>query len=280
VRVVVYGKPRQKECSAVAEGFTALGGSVSWCAPKGWTEAEADPSMDVAVTFGQRVHSARIAAEYRRIGIPVITVDLPPLRVNGMADTHRALWLNYVNWMPSGECDPERLQSFNLEFRPLNYGRDILLCGQTEDDAAHGMGAMELRKWANDQAEAVGEWHKVVWRPHPQGHFHLDGWPARTVGEDIEVVLRRGWHACITYNSTVGIAALLNGVPVFCDPSSFYAELGSTSLARLTEPRWPSLGERVAFFSRLAYVQWTFDELSSGEALKFILKQEPRQMAA
>jgi hypothetical protein len=272
MRVVVYGKPRQRECAAVAEGFRAFGAAVSWCAPKGWTEAEADPSVDMVVTFGQRVHSGRIAKEYRRLGVPVLTVDLPPIRVQGMDETYRALWLNYVNWMPPGQHEPDRLQLFNLEFRPLNWGRVVLLCGQTENDAAHGLGPVELRKWANDQAEAIGDWYRVTWRPHPRCAFHLDGWPAATLDEPVEDVLRRGWHACVTYNSTVGLTALLNGVPVFCDPSSFYAELCSTSLARLTEPRWPSIGERVAFFSRLAYVQWTFDELADGTALDFVLQ--------
>ena len=279
MRVVVFGKPRQRECTAVAEGFKTLGAAVSWLTPKGAAGEEvAYPETDIAVTFGQRVHSGRIAEEYRQRGTKVLTIDLPPLRVNGFEQTYRSLWLDHVNWLPS-DCEPDRLNRLDLDFRPLNYGRDVLLCGQTENDAAHGMGPVELRRWANTTAMAINEWHRVVWRPHPQGHFDLDLFRAMT-DEPIEEVLARGWHAVVTYNSTVGLTAILAGVPVFCDPSSFYAELCSTSLARITEPKWTSLEERRAFFSRLAYVQWTFDELSSGEALKFILKQEPRQMAA
>lgn len=281
MRVVVFGKPRQRECKAVAEGFTALGAAVSWLTPKGQPGDEATyPDADYVVTFGQRLHSGRIASEYRRRGTAVLTIDLPPIRVNGMAETHRALWLDRVNWMPKGRCEHDRINELGVTFRPLNYGRDVLLCGQTESDAAHGMGPVELREWANAQAETVGEWHRVVWRPHPQGHFHLDGWPARTVGECIETVLQLGWHAVVTYNSTVGLTALLYGVPVFCDPSSFYSELCSTSLARITEPRWPSIADRLEFFSRLAYTQWTFDELAGGEPLEFITNQAERQMAA
>jgi hypothetical protein len=64
MRVVVFGKPRQRECSAVAEGFTALGAAVSWLTPKGQPGDEANyPEADVAVTFGQRLHSGAVAVE-------------------------------------------------------------------------------------------------------------------------------------------------------------------------------------------------------------------------
>ena len=97
--------------------------------------------------------------------------------------------------------------------------------------------------------------------------------------DSIETDLERGWHAVVTYNSTVGLASILHGVPVFCDPSCFYAEMCSTSLSRIDDPRWPLLGDRVEFFSRLAYAQWTFDELASGEALDFIMPHA-QQVAA
>ena len=281
MRVIVFGKPRQRECTAVAEGFEALGAAVSWLTPKGQPGDEATyPETDVAVTFGQRLHSGAVAAEYRRRGTTVLTVDLPPMRVNGMEETHRALWLDRVNWMPEQRCDPRRLQSFNLDFVPLKHGRAVLVCGQTENDAAHGLGPAELRKWANDHACAIGEWMRVVWRPHPRCQFHLDGWPAHTMDEDLEDVLRRGWHAVVTYNSTAGLTALLHGIPVFCDPSSFYAELGNPTIATISTPRWPSIGDRLEFFSRLAHVQWTFAELASGEALAFVTNQAQSQVAA
>jgi hypothetical protein len=271
---VIYGKPRQQECAAVAEGLSALGTAVSWR-----SAAYADPQddyfddVDLAVTFGQRLWSAAMARAYRDNGVPVVTVDLPPLRLNGYPHSHRAVWLNHVNWMPAEPCPPDRLDRMHLRF---NERRDpgsagVLVCGQTEDDAAHGMGAVALREWARSTCVAAGDFYPVTWRPHPRCQFTVGGFQMSKPEEPIEEVLRRDWRAVVTFNSTVGLSTILAGLPVFCAPTCFYSELANVSLAGLPVPGFPDIGQLVRFFSRLAYVQWSFDEISSGEALAFIL---------
>ena len=278
-RAVVYGKPRQRECAAVAEGLRALGAAVTWRNHGYLTEGDIFPDMDVAVTFGQRLHSATAARMYRELGIPVLTVDLPPLRVGEMGETHRALWLNHVNWMP-GPCPPDRLERLGLRFRERREdARRVLVCGQTDDDAAHGMGPVEMREWARETLTAVDEFYPVTWRPHPRNVFKVAGFSAMTLAQSFAEVIREGWRAVVTYNSTVGLQALLEGIPVFCSPRSFYARLGNVSLVGLHNPKFPAIGELMSFFSRIAYVQWTFEELASGEALRFILPRAERRAA-
>jgi hypothetical protein len=268
----IYGKPRQRECGAVAEGLTALGAAVRWRSAGYFTDDDVFDDVDCVVTFGQRLHSKTVASTYRERGVPVITIDLPPLRIDDFESTHRAMWLDHVNWMPEHPCPADRLMNLKLKINERREdGSGVLVAGQAQDDAAHGMGAVALREWAKSTANAVGDFYPVTWRPHPQYSFKLNGF--QVSDEPIDEALEKDWRAVVTYNSTVGLAALLAGIPVFCDPSSFYAELCGTSLAGLAAPRFPTIGRMTRFFSRLAYVMWTFDEIESGKPIEFILKQ-------
>lgn len=272
MRVVVYGKPRQRECAAMAEGCEALGHRVTW-RNHGWWDEAGDYFEDagLVVTFGQRLWSGVIADAYRRRGVPVLTVDLPPIRREG----YRALWLDRINWMPAGKCDADRLAKMRLHFSPLrDAGDTILVCGQVSGDAAHQMNAKQMRTWAESVIGYLRDaGYSVLWRPHPQDPFPIDGVRRSDPDTPLEEELRLGTWAIVTHNSTSGITSILEGVPVVCAPDCFYAELCSDSLECMADPYWPTLAERWDFFSRLAYVQWTFDELASGEAMRFVLGQ-------
>lgn len=268
---VVYGKPRQRECSAVAEGLSALGAAVRWHGIGYFDESDVF-DVDVAVTFGQRLWSGGIAEAYRKRGVPVLTIDLPPIRVGELGNEQRSLWLDRVNWIPDEALPTDRFERLGLGVPTRRYGTGVLLCGQVSDDAAHGMDAVDLRQWAQTTADAIGEFDSVTWRPHPHDKFQLDGFPMQVPTIPFHEVLERKWWAVATYNSTCGVEALLSGLPVFCSQSSFYGEIANTSLAALSEPHFPDPATAESFFSRLAYTQWTFDELASGEAVAFALE--------
>lgn len=276
---VVYGKPRQRECAAVSEGLQALGAAVTWRNHGYWDPATGVlEDADVIATFGQRLWSKKIAAAYRERGVPVLTVDLPPLRIGTMADDYRALWLDWVNWLPGDNCPSDRLtrlfSHYRIQFeRRRNAGERVLLCGQCAEDAAHGLGALELRDWFQLLADTIAEFNALVWRPHPRDRFKLNGFPMSDPDQPIAEVLREDWHAVATLNSTSGLEAILNGLPVFCSTESFYGDIANTNLATLQNPWWPGLGRRAQWFARLAYSQWTFGELASGEAIRYALGQ-------
>lgn len=63
----------------------------------------------------------------------------------------------------------------------------------------------------------------------------------------------------MTYNSTAGVEAILAGAPVWCDEGAHYA-----AVARATRPK------RLAYLRRLAWAQWTCDELRDGSAWEFL----------
>jgi hypothetical protein len=54
----------------------------------------------------------------------------------------------------------------------------------------------------------------------------------------------------------------------------------STSLLSLDDPKRPTVQERIAFLSRIAYTQWSWEELATGEAQGFILPYVDQVRAA
>lgn len=82
--------------------------------------------------------------------------------------------------------------------------------------------------------------------------------------------LQNAW-ATVVYNSSPGVASLIEGVPVFqldpCLENSMYGEVANTSLKRLEDPK---LCDRQQWIEKLSMSHWKFDELKSGEAWEFM----------
>jgi len=72
-----------------------------------------------------------------------------------------------------------------------------------------------------------------------------------------------GARLVVTWNSNVGHEALLAGVPVVAHGPAAYAELAGETL--------PSVDARREYFHRVAYGQWTLDEMRSGACQRFIV---------
>jgi hypothetical protein len=78
--------------------------------------------------------------------------------------------------------------------------------------------------------------------------------------EPIESVLRRA-HAVVTFNSTVFLPALLQGVPVFADKICSASLLGNTDVLSIENPELsPNRGN---LFVTLANCQWSFQEIQT-----------------
>tara|TARA_Y100000004_G_scaffold179984_1_gene224144 strand:- start:1887 stop:2708 length:822 start_codon:yes stop_codon:yes gene_type:complete len=71
-------------------------------------------------------------------------------------------------------------------------------------------------------------------------------------------------HAVVTYNSTVAIHAILNGVPVFCDGVSVSNPVSSSNFADIETPFYPE--NRVEWLNWILSNQFTFEEMSNGYA--------------
>lgn len=210
----------------------------------------------------QIVHGIRRPGMLDRKDIPVIVYEWGYLRrVNNPDELDTGHWqlgLGGLNRVPSFPCHPDRFDKLGLEVRerggdPNGY---VLLIGQVPCDSAHAH--IDLKSWLMSKAKMYGN---AVYRPHPRGALALPDVPLCEAGSLEEALA--GARLVVTYNSNTGHDALLAGVPVICAPCAAYAELSGEAL--------PSKAAREAYFHRVAYGQWTADEVRSGAFLPFLM---------
>jgi len=99
-------------------------------------------------------------------------------------------------------------------------------------------------------------------RPHPDGNP-----PERSLAEDLA-----NCHAMVIWASSAGVHALVAGVPVFC--TSPWWILKAAASDRLQDIEQPMRGERQAAFERLAYAQWTVEEIALGVPFAHLLASD------
>lgn len=270
MHVGIYGRPEQAHMAALASGFEALGWSVTWKRYEVWTRDQIH-DFDLIAIGSLHPKGREIRDTYAARGVASILVDLPPLR--GFGD-HYAVLPGRLGWLPPDPMPSDRAERFGLEMAPRNSGRAVLICGQLAHDASHGMDFAGCRRWAEGMALMIGSVSNrpIYWRPHPrEAQYELPGGQLsdarkRSLPEDLE----EAW-CVVTYNSTAGLEALMAGVPVICDEQAYYAELCETDPERVEAVELPPVMKRWEFFSRLAYTQWSLEEMGAGLAHNFIL---------
>jgi hypothetical protein len=74
-------------------------------------------------------------------------------------------------------------------------------------------------------------------------------------------------YAVVTSVSLCAVEAIINGVPVVCNPLSFAAPVSETDISNINQLSYP---ERQPWLNHLAYQQYTEKEISSGLAYSII----------
>ena len=74
-------------------------------------------------------------------------------------------------------------------------------------------------------------------------------------------------HCVVTCISLAAIDAQILGIPTICHPSSFAADISSTKLEEIENPRRV---DRQQWFNNLAYSQFTHNEIENGFAQEIL----------
>lgn len=219
-------------------------------------------SHDVVVVFGLQWKGAWVLRDYQAAGIPVVVVDYGYCkRTNHIFDWKSGHWqvsLGGLNNVPVGDFPSDRWDALGIEIKERGGNPDgyTLICTQTTGDASHGCDEQGIQQWVNEQFQ---KWPKPILRPHPlQEHLTYD---KPTLPGSLKNALEDA-RRVVVMNSNTGHEALIAGVPVTSTMPAAYSELTG---------ELPSMETRLRYFHRLAYGQWTWDEMRQGLPQKFLM---------
>lgn len=258
MRIACYGKTSNQVVSAIHQGAEALGLRPFSRNPQAFKPKETS-TADVAVAMGLARTGRAVRDAYQAIGTPVLVVDSGYiLRDQGY---YQIGWED-LNSLPK-TAPHDRAQDMGLvvasKRKPVPEGH-ILVCAQKPGDNQHNI---DVDQWCQDISSQLAQLtsRPVRLRPHPRVQK-----PKATLQDELA-----GCHCMVTHNSTAAYEAIMAGVPVICDPCAAYADVCETDLSKVENPYCGAKASRQKLMNRVAYGQWTIEEMRSGEALKFIL---------
>jgi hypothetical protein len=232
---------------------------------------------DVAVVFGVGkknvpVSYARgeIIRYHRAAGKPVLVLEKGYVH----RDEYYAAGWNGLN----GRADfcnfrmpPDRWDQLKRKIKyQYDSGHTVLVCGQVPHDAS--VQNVDIIDWCTSTVRKLREAvpYPIVFRPHPLAR---DLTPeifgaipsTKTLAEDIADA-----RYVVTYNSNVGVDAILEGVPIYAeDEGSMVYKLASRDLLNPVMPISPLVWR---WARDLAYTQWTKAEMREGLPWRHLTK--------
>jgi hypothetical protein len=177
--------------------------------------------------------------------------------------------------------DPMRWQKLKhelgIELQPwTNKGKHILLCLQRQ--GGWSMAGTNVMDWCRRTIESL-QMHtsrQIVVRAHPgdkkANEYLRLNYPNVKISQNKSIL--NDFHKCwavVTYNSSPGVAAAIEGIPVFVtDPNpqlSQAYDICNTDLSTIDNPIRP---DRQQWIEKLAMSHFSFSDLKSGAALDII----------
>ena len=179
--------------------------------------------------------------------------------------------------------NPDRWKSIsetlNLSLKDWRTnGNHILICLQR--NGGWSMQGIDVMSWCKNviaRLSAVTD-RPIVVRAHPGDKNAVNylklNFPnvSTSFTPKIQDDLKNAW-CVITYNSSPGVAAAIEGIPVFVldtkTRNSQAYEIANTDLKNIENPLMP---ERQQWIEKISMSHWNFEELKSGEAWAHIRK--------
>ncbi len=151
-------------------------------------------------------------------------------------------------------------------------GNHILICAQR--NGGWSMKGLDVYKWVEQTVAEIKTYtdRPIVVRGHPgDKNFRKylqpkDSSWVLSKNEKITEDFKNAW-AVVTYNSSPGVAAAIEGIPVFVtDPEPKISQAYAVANTNLSCIENPKTFERVKWVEKLSMCHWKFDELSNGTA--------------
>lgn len=230
-------------------GLRRLGFSVSG------QPAQAPGRRDVLVLWNRPRHQESIARNYEKRGGTVLVVE------NGyLGRSYFAMARSQHNgagrWREGG---PERWDAMKIGLDDWRTDGSFVVVLPQRGIGAKGV-AMP-KEWTRSVAARLSRMTERVVRirPHP-GSSKIEPY------EDL-----RGAWAAVTWGSGAGIKALVAGIPVFHALPEWIGAPAARKLDAVESLETPFLGDRLPMFRRLAWAQFSPDEIESGWTFEWLL---------
>jgi hypothetical protein len=159
-----------------------------------------------------------------------------------------------------------------------NTGNHILVCLQR--NGGWSMGDVDVMDWCNKTVKKIKQHtdRPIVLRTHPgdqkRANIYIKKLKDLSVSvsenSNIQEDLQSAW-ACVTYNSSPGVASAIEGIPVFVTDSSpensQAYDVCNTDLSQIESPLLP---ERQQWIEKISMCHFNFDDLKKGVAWNII----------
>ena len=262
----IYASKNNLEAGAFASGLEAIGWRVKHYNASDHGKGQIIP-CDLLVISGTRGKGQTLLDDYAAAGIPAVVIDYGYLdRVSGVLTWRTGHWqvgIGGLNRPPAFQCPDDRLKRIGTAPQRPKSGHGALVMGQHSGDPSHGFTDRQMQSWAQRACDETGGY----WRPHPDSpHIKVN---APLADGPLSYWLGRV-ERVHTLCSTGGLDALLAGIPAV-------AEMPDRACwGALSGPDHPGAAAVRRLCARLAYGQWTLEEMRSGEAAAFITRNMER----
>lgn len=228
-----------------------------------------------AVSVGMRAADAYAKGFLEAHGINTLVLDLGYLsRAKGPNDEtgYNQVGINRLCWIAPMDVPDDRLKKHNIRFEslpPLQPAIALVL-GQVPGDTQHGLSPGDLKAWLMHEIGRIkAQGYRLEYRPHPKASKFMAHYKDKlfdkvylSQAHTLEENLRRA-SLVLTYNSTAGLTALVMGRKVVSSPIAHFHGLETPE-------------QIYKHLCKVAYSQWTCEELRDGTALTFMSRFDAR----
>jgi hypothetical protein len=209
---------------------------------------------DVLVIWNRGNSVNNIARKYERRGGIVLVAE------NGFIGDTKAI----ARWHHCGAGEwhvgeEDRWSQLDIEVKPWRAdGKHILVLPQRSIGEP---GIAMPRNWIESVTRRLKRItdRPIVVRKHP----------GKNVKRELELDLHNAWCS-VVWASGAGIKSIVAGVPVFHDLKNWIGAPAASCNWNIEEP---FMGDRCSMLHRLAWAQWTWAEIESGQCFEYLLKR-------
>lgn len=173
------------------------------------------------------------------------------------------------------QVDPKKWQQIQKDMQISlktwrKTGTHILVCCQR--NGGWSMKGLPVTNWLDNTITTIQKYtdRPIVIRAHPGDKMAPTYLRKYKLSKNINLLddLKNAW-AMVNYNSSPGVAAAIEGIPIFVtDPNPKFSQASPVANLNLQQIENPSIFDRQPWLEKLAMSHWNFIELSNGTAWK------------